>query len=105
MKTLNKIRLRVIDEFKNLKSESQCITKIKEIKKIPIESVWDFDQIFKTLMAKVSFQMSNVQHKEWFIVSLLPHIRIPLMKQKIMSWIETLEIAMNLEGSLVRDTS
>ena len=42
-KTLNDIRLRLIDEFKKLEFESQCITKIKEIKRLPIESVWDFD--------------------------------------------------------------
>ena len=79
-KTLNEIRLRLIDEFKKLKSESQCITEIREIKQLPTESVWDFDQRFKTLMAKVSFQMSNVQHKEWFISALFPHIRTLLMQ-------------------------
>ena len=45
-----------------------------------VESVWDFDQWFKTLMAKVSFQMSDVQHKEWLIATLLPHIGGPLMQ-------------------------
>ena len=73
-KTLNEIRLGLIDEFKKLKSGSQCITKIKEIKQLPTESIWDFDQRYKTLMAKVSFQMSDVQHEEWFIIALLPQI-------------------------------
>ena len=49
-------------------------------------------------MAKVSFQMSDVQHKEWFIAALLTHIRTPLMQQKIVSQIEVLEIAMKLES-------
>ena len=74
LKTLNEIQVVLIDEFKNPKPESQCIIEIKEIKQLPRESVWDFDQRFKTLMAKVSFQMSDVQHKECFIVTLLPHI-------------------------------
>ena len=91
----------MIDEFRNPKYESQCITEIKEIMKLPTESVWDFDQIFKTLMAKVSFQMLDVQHKEWFIAALLPRIRTSLMQQKIVSYIEALEIAMKLEASLV----
>ena len=52
-------------------------------------------------MYKVIFQMSDVQHKEWFINVLLPHIRVPLMQQKIVSKIEALEIAMKLEASLV----
>ena len=48
-----------------------------------MESVWDFDQRFKTLMAKVIFQMSDVHHKEWFIVALLPHINAPFMQHNI----------------------
>ena len=40
-----------IYDFKNPKSESQCIIELKEITQLPTESVWDFDQRFKTLMA------------------------------------------------------
>ena len=58
---------------------------IKEIKQFPMKFVWDLKYIFKTLMEKVSFQMSDVQHKEWFIAALLPHIQIPLMQHKIVS--------------------
>ena len=54
----------LIDEFKNPKYESQCIRKIKEIKQFSMESVQDFDQRFKNMMAKVIFQISDVQHKE-----------------------------------------
>ena len=75
----------MICEFIKPKSESQYIIEIKEIKKSLAEFVWDFDQWFKTLMDKVSFHMSDVQHKEWFIVVLLPHIRGPLMQQNIES--------------------
>ena len=70
----------MISEFRKLKLESQCITEIKEIKQALAETVWDFDQRFKTLMAKVSFQMSGVQHTEWLIATLLPHIHRPLMQ-------------------------
>ena len=56
-------------------------------------------------MAKVSFQMSDVQHKEWFIAALLPHIQTPLMQQEIVSQIEDREISMKLEASLVGYTS
>ena len=64
----------MISEFRKPKSESQCITEIREIKQVLAETVWDFDERFKTLMAKVGFQMYDVQHKEWFIATLLPHI-------------------------------
>ena len=75
-KTLNAIWVGLIDEFKKSKYKSQCITEIKEIKQLPTKHVGDFDQRFKTLMAKVSFQMSDVQHKECFIATLLPHLNL-----------------------------
>jgi hypothetical protein len=66
-----------------------------------IEPVWEFDQRFKTLICHLSFQIPDEQHKEWFIASLLPHIRVPLMQQKVASQAEALEIAMKLEATLV----
>ena len=101
---LNEIRMGMIDEFRKQKTESQCIIEIKEIKQLSTKYVWDFDQRFKTLMAKLSFQMSDVEHKEWFIAALLPHIRTSLMQQKLVSLIEALEIAMKLEALPVGDT-
>ena len=82
-RTLEEIRRAMISKFRKPQSESQCITNIKDIKQAPTEIVWDFDQRFKTMMAKASFQMSDVQHKEWFISALLPHIRGPLIQQNI----------------------
>ena len=54
-------------------------------------------------MAKVSFQMSDVQHKEWFIATLQPHIRGPLMQQNIATRMEALELVMKLEDSPIGD--
>ena len=73
----------MIKEFKKPKSELQCITKLKYIKQLPSELVWDFDQKFKALIDQVSFEFALEQHKEWFIAVLLPHIRVPLMQQKL----------------------
>ena len=70
----------MIKEFKKPKSESQCITELKDIKHLPIESVWDFDQKFKALIDQVRFDFATEQHKEWFIATLLPHIKLPLMQ-------------------------
>ena len=75
----------MIIEFKKPKLESQCITETKEIKQKPNESVWEFDQKFKTLLSQVSFNIDMQHHREWFIVALLPHIRLSLMQQKITS--------------------
>ena len=77
---LDEIQIGLFEEFKKSNSEAQYITELKEIKQFPNETIWDFYQLFKTLMAQVSFQMSDVQHKEWFIAALVPHIRQPLMQ-------------------------
>ena len=74
IKTLDEIRKGLLQEFKKPKYEAQYITELKEIKQFPNEMVWDFDHRFKKLMAWVSFDMSDVQHKEWFIPALVPHI-------------------------------
>ena len=50
-KTLDGNRQGMIEEFQKPKLEAQYITKLKEIKKFLNETVWDFDQRFKTLMA------------------------------------------------------
>ena len=63
-KSLDQIWMRLIDEFKNPNFESQCITKLKDIKFLSTDFFWDFNQIFKTLMEKVSFHISYVQLKE-----------------------------------------
>ena len=62
-KNLDEIQKGLLKEFEKLKYETQYITKLKEIKKFPNEMVWDFDQSFKTLMERVNFDMSDVQHK------------------------------------------
>ena len=103
--TLDQIKAAMIKEFKKPKSESQCITELKEIQQKRGESVWDFDQRFKVLLDQVSFTIGTEQHKEWFIAALLPHIRTPLMQQKVKDQSEALEIAMKLETAPVQDNS
>jgi hypothetical protein len=79
-KPLNDIKTPLSEELKKPKSESQCITKLKEIKQRVVEHVWEFDQRFKTLTGCLSFQITDKQNKEWFITVLLTHIRVPLMQ-------------------------
>ena len=78
-KKLDEIYEGLFEEFKKPKSKAQYIIELKEIKQFPNETIWDFDQWFKMLMAQFSFQMSDVQHKEWFIIMLVPHIKQLLM--------------------------
>ena len=49
--------------------------------------------------------MSYVHHKERFTATLVPHIRKPLMQQKITNHSESLEITMKLEASLVGENA
>ena len=104
-RTLAQVRNALITKFKKPKSESQFISKLKEIKQKPIETVWEFDQKFKTLLDQVIFDIAPQQHQEWFIVALLPLIRLPLMQQKVALQVDALEIAMKLEASLIAETS
>jgi hypothetical protein len=78
-KPLNVIKTTLIPKFKKPKLKSQCITELKEIKKKVVEVVWEFDQRFKTLTGRLIFQITDEKNKEWFISSLLPHIRVPLI--------------------------
>ena len=67
--------------------------------------MWDFDQKFKALIDQVSFEFAPEQHKEWFIAALLPHIRLPLMQQKLQTQDDALEMAMKLEDSPLAESS
>jgi hypothetical protein len=49
-----------------------------EIKKKPGESVWEIDQCFKHLKGKLKYSMSDMQHRNLFVISLLPHLKYPL---------------------------
>ena len=55
-------------------------------------------------MAKSSFGISDVQHKEWSIENFVLHIRMFLMQQNIASREKALEIMMKLEASIVGET-
>ena len=63
-RTLVQVRVVLIGEFKKPKLESQCITNLKEIKQKLTESVWEFDQKFKTLLDQVIFDIAVQQHQE-----------------------------------------
>ena len=80
---------------------TQYIIELEEIKQYTNEIIWDFDQILKTLIARVSFEISGIQHKEYFIAELLTHIRLQMMQKNIATWSEALDIFMKLETSPV----
>jgi hypothetical protein len=105
LKLLNEIKTALSAEFKKPKPESQCIIELKEIKNKVIEPVWEFYQRFKTLIGHLIFQILDEQHKEWFIATLLPHIRATLMQRKVASQAEALEISMKLEATPIGESN
>jgi hypothetical protein len=72
------IRKYLLKEFQKSKLDLWCSKELKEIKNLVNESVWDFDKRFKILMDQLKFQILDEQHREWFIVVLLLHVRCPL---------------------------
>jgi len=50
-------------------------------------------------MGRLTFQILDEQHREWFIAGIFSHIHCPLTQQKVTSQAESLEIAMKLEAS------
>ena len=47
--------------------------------------------------------LTDGQHHEWFVASLLPHLRFALPQKKIGTQVEALEIAMRLHETLMQD--
>ena len=60
----------LIREFKKPKSESQCITELKEIQQRRGESVWDFDQRFKVLLDQPRIRNKSFLGYRWHALNL-----------------------------------
>jgi hypothetical protein len=46
------------------------------------------------------FQIKYVQHREWFIARLLPHILVLITQKKVTNQEKAMEITMKLEATL-----
>lgn len=76
-----------------------------EITKRVGEMPWEVDQRLKCMIRKANIHLTDSQHHEWFIASLLPHLRIALSQRKIRTQAESLEIAMRLHEMPIQDAS
>lgn len=83
-------------EFSRPKSEAQLIVGFKEIAMKPGEAPWELDHRLKCKIREANMNLTDGQHREWFVASLLPHLRVALSQQKITNQAEALEIAMRL---------
>jgi hypothetical protein len=94
--TLNK-------EFSRPKSEAQSIVGFDEITMRPGERPWELDHRLKCNICEANMNLTNGKHREWFVASLLPHLRVVLSQQKIGTQAESLEILMRLHETLMQD--
>jgi len=65
-------------EFSRPKSEVQSIGGFKEIMMLPGKTPWELDQRLKCMIHEENMNLIDGQHHEWFVASLLPHLRSAL---------------------------
>jgi hypothetical protein len=89
-RTITDVNKLLINEFQKPNSKDQYMNEMIEIRKKPGESVWEIDQRFKCLKGKLKYVMTNMQHRNLFVNSLLPHLKYPLRQQKFQTQVEAL---------------
>lgn len=75
----------------------------KEIAMQPSETPWELDERFKCNICEANMNLTDGQHREWFLALLLPHLRVALSQQKITTQAEALEITMRLHETPMQD--
>lgn len=68
----------------------------------PSEKPWELDQRLKCKIREANMNLIDGHH-EWFVASLLPHLRFALSQQKITTQTEALEIAIRLHEMPMKD--
>jgi hypothetical protein len=77
-RTITDIKKLLINKFHKPSSEYQYMNEMIEIRQKLGESIWDIDQRFKRLKGKLKYLMNDMQHRNLFVNSLLPHLKYPL---------------------------
>jgi hypothetical protein len=77
-RTIVDVKKILINEFQKPTLEYRYMHEMIEIGKKPSESIWDIDQRFKHIKGKLKYSMIDMQHRNLFVKSLLPHLKYPL---------------------------
>ena len=77
------IQIALNKEFNRPKSNALLIVVFKEIPMKLGETPWELDQRLKCKIYEDNMNLTDRQHREWFVASLLPHLRVVLSQQKI----------------------
>lgn len=62
-------------EFSKSKSKAQSIIGFKEIRMLLGETPWELDQRLKCTLREANMNLTDGQHRKWFVASLTPHLR------------------------------
>lgn len=65
-------------EFSRPKSKAQSIVGFKEFVMQPGKTPWELDYRLKCKICEDNINLTDGQHREWFLASLLPHLRVAL---------------------------
>ena len=74
--------------------------KLKDIKQIPREIVWEYNKRFKDLPSHISYNIESNLFVQWYVVGLLHHIRDPIIMHDIKTLEESLKKAQQMESDI-----
>lgn len=64
---------------------------------------WELDQTLKCTIFEANMMLTNGQYREWFVASLTPHLLNALSQKRLTTQVETLEVGMRLDKTLIQD--
>ena len=67
------------------------------------ETPWELDQRLQGMIHEANMTLTDGQHRTWFVLSLMSHLRTALSQQKLSNQAEALEIKMRLHETLIQD--
>jgi hypothetical protein len=72
-KTVAEVKNLLVNEFQKPSSKDHYMNEMIEMGKKPGDSVWEIDQWFKHLKGKLKYSITDMQHRQLFVNSILPH--------------------------------
>ena len=66
----------------------------------PRETPWDLDQRLKCTIREANMNLTNGQHREWFIAPLTLHLGNVMSQERLTTLAEALEATMRLHENL-----
>jgi hypothetical protein len=72
-RTIADMKKLLLNEFQKPNSEDQYINEMILIRKKLGDSVWEIDHRFKCLKGNLKYEIIDMQHRQLFVISLLPH--------------------------------